>query len=170
VLMDGQALEPTILPRLERSRIVYIAGHATHDPEMPYRSYLPCAAGAGDRDPAHARLTCSDILERDLTGCELVVLSSCRSAAGRATRATVGPSLADVFADAGATGVVAARWGLADAAAADYMERFVDRWRGGDAAAAWDALTAVRRDYLRESAQPSLDWLAYELEFGRLPR
>ncbi len=170
LLMDAAARKQAILEHLPRARMIYLAGHATHDPEMPYRSYLPCAADPADHDPVGDRLTFADILGRDLSGCELVVLSSCRSASGHAIGTVTGPSLADAFTDAGAAGVIAARWTIEDAAAAAFMSEFLARTRGAGLTGAWDALSEVRRRHIAADSGANLTWLTYELEVGHLPR
>lgn len=165
LLTGTAASKPAVLDGMAGARFVYIAGHATQDPDMPYRTFLPCAVDPTSTDVRDARLELSDILARDLSGCELVVLSNCRSGSGRTTRHTVGPSLADAFADAGAQAVIATRWPLEDSEASEFMAGFVGHWGAGTQAGAWTALNNAQREGMGES----LAWLNYRLEFSVLP-
>lgn len=164
LLTGTGARKADITAAMAAAGVIYLAGHATEDPEMPYRTFIPCAAHPDSADPGHARLEVSDILALDLSGCGMAVLSNCRSGARRATRHTVGPSLADAFIDAGAGCVLATRYPVADVRAEADMARFLDAWQGGDGWQAWEALAR-----LDDSDEVLPAWMLYRLEFGKLP-
>lgn len=151
---------------MQGARIIYLAGHAAVDPEMPYRSFIPCAPADADPDPARSRLVVSDILAQDLSACDLVVLSNCRSGAGRVTSHTVGPSLADAFLDAGSAAVLATRWPLDDTLAEHDLACFLEYWRGRDLNHAWSALATMQRQGVGRGAS----WLNYRLELAVIPQ
>jgi hypothetical protein len=165
LLLGGQAHHDAITAAMRGARIIYLAGHAAVDPEMPYRSFIPCAPARDGSDLAGNRLVVSDILAQDLGGCDLVVLSNCRSGAGRVTSHTVGPSLADAFLDAGSAAVLATRWPLDDALAERDLRVFLEHWRGGDLMDAWAALAAMQRQGVGRGAS----WLNYRLELAVVP-
>lgn len=165
LLLGQQARRGLITSAMGTSRIIYLAGHAAVDPEMPYRSFIPCAPADADPDPSGNRLVVSDILAQDMGACDLVVLSNCRSGAGRVTSHTAGPSLADAFLDAGSAAVLATRWPLDDALAERDLVRFLEHWRGRGVAHAWDALAAMQRQGVRQGTS----WLNYRLELAEVP-
>jgi len=165
LLLGDHARRDIITSAMGTARIIYLAGHAAVDPEMPYRSFIPCAPADADLDPTSSRLVVSDILAQDLGACDLVVLSNCRSGAGRVTSHTVGPSLADAFLDAGGAAVLATRWPLDDALAERDLACFLEHWRGRGVAQAWDALAAMQRQGVGQGTS----WLNYRLELAVVP-
>ena len=56
LITGPDATKPTIASAMEQARIFYLAGHAVDDPEMPYRTFIPCADTPGDSTPEQARL------------------------------------------------------------------------------------------------------------------
>ena len=80
-----------------------------------------------------------DIYALDLSGCDLVTLSACRTNVGRDARGEGLLSLSRAFTAAGARGVVASQWSVNDAATADLMSAFT-----AALAADQDPATALR--------------------------
>jgi CHAT domain-containing protein len=132
---------------------------------VPYIAFVPMATAASGRD-ADAYLELADILGADLSGCELVVLSSCASGAPYVEGHVASPSLGDAFVDAGARAVVGTFWSVRDDAAARVMREFARAYRGRGADAV-TALCAARRRLLEEGVSPH-EWAAYAITLGEL--
>ena len=149
VLLDGaQATKHDLLERWKGARFLYFACHVVQDPEVPYIAFVPMATAASGRDE-DAYLELSDILNADLSGCELVVLSSCASGAPYVEERVASPSLGDAFVDAGAKAVVSTFWSVRDDAAARAMREFARAYRGQGADAVAALGEARRRPHPR---------------------
>ncbi|MBP1641835.1 MAG: putative ATPase [Acidobacteria bacterium] len=138
--------------------LLHFAGHAVPRDDHPRASFLalaptPSAAPGG---PADGRLSVDEILELELAA-DLVVLSGCGSARGRATAAGT-LSLARAFLAAGSHRVLATLWPVGDELAADLVDRFYAERarRGGDEAGALRAAQLALRDELQPGALRSV--------------
>lgn len=100
-------------------RALHFATHALVDGARPSRSALLLAASEAE----DGLLQPAEIYALTLTS-ELVVLSACRSAAGRASAAEGMLSLARAFMYAGARSVVGSQWDVDDRSSARLMARF----------------------------------------------
>lgn len=107
--------------------VLHLAAHAVADPYSTAGSAVFLAPGGG-RD---GRLT-----PREIEGLPLddavVVLAACETAAGEAVRGEGVLSLARAFLDAGAATVVASRWRLPDAEAAELFGELYQGLRRGE--------------------------------------
>jgi CHAT domain-containing protein len=105
---------------LSRYGILHFAAHAVADEENPDRSAVILSPGSDSED---GLLQVREIGELHLDG-RIVVLSACRTAAGRTLNGEGVQSLARAFFRAGAHAVVASRWPLRDDEAAVLFEDF----------------------------------------------
>jgi hypothetical protein len=105
---------------LSRYGILHFAAHAVADEENPDRSAVVLSPGNESED---GLLQVREIGELDLDG-RIVVLSACRTAAGRTMNGEGVQSLARAFFRAGAHAVVASRWPLRDDEAAEIFDDF----------------------------------------------
>ena len=112
--------------------VLHLAAHTRLDAQRPWRSGLEVGGGL---------LTASAIAQQPLAA-SLVVLTSCRSAAGRALPGEGVAGLTNAFLAAGAPAVVAALWPVDDQATARFTESFYAALAGG--ATASEALEAAR--------------------------
>ncbi|MBI1850238.1 MAG: CHAT domain-containing protein, partial [Planctomycetes bacterium] len=99
--------------------IVHLAAHGYVDSDEPERSGVVLAAGRDDS----GFLTIADVLDLRLDA-DVVFLSACESARGEAVGGEGVESLARAFLFAGARGVVASLWPVADWAAAETTTAF----------------------------------------------
>jgi CHAT domain-containing protein len=137
---------------LARYQVLHLAAHTHLDPQRPWRSGLEVGGGL---------LTASAIAQQPLTA-SLVVLTSCRSADGRALAGEGVAGLTNAFLAAGAPAVVAALWPVDDQATARFTEGFYAALAHG--ATASEALEAARS---RVAADPATSapfhWAAWVL-------
>lgn len=119
VLFGDAARPEAVLKRLPQAAMVHVAAHARALPD-PRSSYLDLST------PRHPdrRLSQEALLASDLGGVELVVLSSCRGAAGAVRRASGPDGLAEALLRRGVGAVVASVAEIDDRAAAAFATRF----------------------------------------------
>ena len=129
-------------------RVLHVAAHTTHGSN---EAMLELADGP---------LTATEIARLALVP-DLVVLASCGAAAGRDDAGN--GSVAQAFLDAGARTVVATRWSISDAGAAELMAAFYRA--GGDR----DAVQALGHAQ-RTSTLPASTWAAFEVFVARPER
>jgi CHAT domain-containing protein/tetratricopeptide (TPR) repeat protein len=108
--------------------IVHFAAHAVIDDERPERSAVLLAAGADAED---GLLQPREISDLDLAG-RVVVLSGCRTAAGKVIQGEGVLGLARAFFEAGAVAVVGSLWPLRDDEAEVFFGRFYDHLSDGE--------------------------------------
>ncbi len=138
VLMGRDATEARLLQALDsRPSALHFATHAVVDAPHPERSGLVLA---GER----AFLTAADVESLRL-GCDLVVLSGCRTSGGQVYLGEGTFGLARSFHLAGARTVVTSLWDVEDLAASRLMDHFYAGMRAGKPcdAALRDARRAV---------------------------
>ncbi|MFO1031775.1 MAG: CHAT domain-containing protein [Planctomycetota bacterium] len=112
------------------------------------------------RDPR--LVTGRDILDMDLTGTELVVLSACRSALGDVAAGQGIVGLREAFYRAGAHSIVAAIRSVPDDATARLMARFYEHYAATGLADI--ALQQAQLDYLEEHRDaPATEWAAFQV-------
>lgn len=105
-----------------RPAVLHIAAHGCFDSDHPDACCLFLAEAPGT--PEREMLPFRRVLELDLEGVDLIVLSACRSSKGRSSRAAGYEGLAWAFLRAGAAQVVASRYEVKDRATADLMSVF----------------------------------------------
>lgn len=98
-----------------RADIIHLATHTEIDLENPFASRLVLAGGGS--------VTSREILDLDLSGVRLVVLSACEAGAGSVSASEGVLSLARAFLAAGADHVIANLWAVEDEETAPLMER-----------------------------------------------
>lgn len=144
----GPAATRAGLAGASAARVLHVAAHTTH------------GTGEATLELADGPVTATDIATLALAP-DLVVLASCGAAAGRDDAGN--GSLAHAFIDAGARIVVATRWSISDAGAAELMAAFYRA--GGDR----DAVQALGHAQ-RTSTLPAPTWAAFEVFVARPER
>lgn len=134
-------------------RVLHFAAHALVDERVPRRSAILVEAAGHD----DGLLQLNEIAHLQLDA-PLVVLAACRSQMGRALRGEGLLSLSRAFLQAGARGVVASLWDVADTDSRRLMRAFYEHARTG--VAADEALRRAQVDQLRRSARPAR-WAAF---------
>lgn len=163
-LLGGRAAtETAVRDAAPRARLLHFATHAMVFDDRPMDSYLALASG----DPANGaaadgRLTAEEIYGLRLQA-GLVVLSACRSGAGRVTGDGV-VGLARAFFGAGASSVVASLWDLPDVIGPQLLPRFYREIRQGS-----DALTALRTAQLGLLVDLRAGRVVADTEAGPIP-
>ena len=156
VLVGASATEYELkhLPLSDFS-VLHFATHAVLDPVAPKRSAIVLGAGQGDDGLLQAR----EIFQLPLAA-DLVVLSACRTAAGRPSTAEGMRSLGRAFLYAGARSVLGTLWDVDDRSTARLMDRFYDRAARGQSAAA--ALRAAQLEGMgRDPYRNAPLWAAF---------
>jgi len=102
---------------------VHLATHGVLNPRDPSASYLRLASGP---------LPVERIYELKLDGVRLVTLSACQTALGEVNPGSELTTMADAFALAGATAVVASLWSIEDQATQELMTEFYRRLKAGE--------------------------------------
>jgi len=151
LLLKGKAASEDELKKisLDEYKVIHFAAHGFIDEQRPIRSAIVLSS-----DPAFVEdglFQAREIFETRLNA-SLVVLSTCRSAAGRLVRGEGLEGLNRAFMFAGASAVLTSLWPVDDEAAAHLMNRFHAHLRGGDSITA--ALRRAKTEML-ESAEYS---------------
>jgi CHAT domain-containing protein len=144
VLIGRQATESRVRELIAGRDVLHFATHGIVSDRDPLASYLAFASSGAEAE-ADGRLTAAEIYALDISA-DLVVLSACRSGAGKVTGDGI-IGLTRGFFYAGAPSVLATLWDLADEPAQFTMRRFYTHWRAGGTKAA--ALRAAQRDLIR---------------------
>ncbi len=130
------AYETVLGEAFGEAAIVHFATHGIIDTERPQLSGLVLSQTGVGGQPASGFLDLRDIYGMELTA-ELVVLSGCRTALGKAMRGEGLVGLTRGFMHAGAPRVIASLWPVEDRATAELMSRFYRAlWHEGSTAAA----------------------------------
>lgn len=150
---------------LAGSRIVHFATHVVVDAVDPDRSALVLSLVDDAGAPIDQRiglLTAGDVRGLELAA-ELVVLSGCASARGRAARGEGVMGLVSAFFEAGARRVIASRWQVHDRGTAALMSRLYAELAAGHQPGA-----ALRRAALALRADPRWSAPYYWAAFGHV--
>jgi hypothetical protein len=170
VLTGAAATKNAVVSRWERASFLHFASHLVRDPEDPYLTFIPLASG-GSLLPHAPRLEIADVRRADLSGCRLVVLSSCASGSPIALSPSyAAPSLADAFADAGAASVVHTYWRVRDEWASRFTTEFMDACVRQDVS----AVVALSRTSRRAMNGPRgirhpFTWAGYGVLLSEIP-
>ncbi|MCS7239623.1 MAG: CHAT domain-containing protein, partial [Thermoguttaceae bacterium] len=125
-LREDWATERNVRGNVAGRRIVHFACHGLVDQRMG--NLFGCLALTPGKDPSRPGddgfLTLGEIVGLPLGGCELVILSACRTNVGPEQRGEGVHGLARGFLVAGARRVVASQWEVADQATAYLMAVF----------------------------------------------
>ncbi|MGA7614847.1 MAG: CHAT domain-containing protein [Thermoanaerobaculia bacterium] len=160
-LRGDDATRERVLAMLPTAALVHFAGHGEADPAHPRRSSLLLSGPHG----AATRLEAAEIASLRLPATALVVLGACDS--GKSLGRNGIDSVGAAFLAAGATRVVASRWKIEDAGAAELLSRFHRRLTRGETPIA--ALRGVQIDAARASdgsLRPLREWAALYLMGG----
>src|SRR5262245_58813181 len=164
IVRSGEISKSALLEAWSRSAIVYVAAHLARDREAPLLCFFPMKFGARQDHPEDGYLDFRDLCTVDLSGCKLVVLSSCASGEPYVVGDLAGPSMADAALDAGAAAVIHTRWPVRDERAAVVAPELTGAWLGGadDPAAAFCAL---RRSMLKGARgwRHPFDWASWSI-------
>jgi len=144
VLDFGANLQAALSPDLASYRYVHFAAHGLLNDARPELSGLVLSLVDDSGRPRQGLLTAPDVAQMHL-GADLVVLSSCRSAAGRDVRGEGLVGLTRAFMAAGAPRVMASLWPVDDLASAHLM---TDLYRGLLGPATLPPAAALRRAQL----------------------
>jgi CHAT domain-containing protein/tetratricopeptide (TPR) repeat protein len=159
VLEDGKVSEEALkgLP-LDRFKIIHIATHGYYDDDKWERSGLLLERPAGSAEDGVLRPT--DLYDLHLDS-DLVVLSGCQTAKGRAPEGTGLIGLSISFLAAGARAVLASLWKVDDQSTARFMERFYIYLAEKKTIA--EALRAARTEMIRSHDRHPFFWAAFVL-------
>jgi len=161
LVLRGSAASRAALARLDLGRfeILHFATHGFVSDRTPERSALLIGSGptAGSPPDADAPLWGGAWLQaRDIShwrlGADLVVLSACRTAAGRILTGEGTQSLARAFLDAGARGVIASLWVADDAKTVRLMDVLYAGMASGKTPV--EALRSAKRLTARDGTVP----------------
>lgn len=149
-LSGEQAGGDTVRRRLIQADLFHYAGHAVFEGSGGWDSGLPLADGT--------RLTVGDILALPRVP-RWVVLSGCETGRSGQDAPQEGIGLANAFAAAGSSRVVAAVRPVADADARALVREFYREWSGSaaESVALQRAVLALRRD------RPRADWSSFRI-------
>jgi len=174
LLVGDSATKRAVVSRWERARYLWFATHVLNNGESPYVSFIPLARDSSEGLAEREFLEATDVLDADLSACELVVLSGCSSGVLEPGAGEGGVGLAAAFLDAGARAAVRTFWPVRDDDAADLMGRFIRRWRADGARGeagfgAERALHAARIERLRagRGLADASAWAAFAIELAR---
>jgi CHAT domain-containing protein len=143
--LDEAASEGAFMRQLRGARVLHLASHAAADPALPLYSYIVLWDDPATGDDGTLRL--HELLGRRLDA-EMVVLSGCGTARGRAHMGEGMLGLQFAFRAAGARSVVATLWSEDDRAAVALVDRFYTHLRRG--LPKDRALQAAQVDYLAD--------------------
>ncbi|MCZ6786188.1 MAG: CHAT domain-containing protein, partial [Planctomycetota bacterium] len=164
VLLGKEATESAFakaLGKRPRWRAVHLACHGLINPEEPLRSSLALSP-AGDDD---GFLTTLDVFRLKIPA-DLVVLSACETARGKAYKAEGVVGFTRAFMMAGAPRVIVSLWQVDDEATRSLMVKFYELWKPGTMSTA----TALKKAQAFVSSQNKWKhpyyWAAWQL-WGR---
>lgn len=147
-LLEGsQAGEPAVRAALRGKEVLHFATHAIVSDDQPLESFLALGSkpGADDSSSGDGRLTAAEIYGLKIDS-RLVVLSACRTAAGKVSGdGILGLSRALFY--AGTPAIVAAMWDVSDETTRVLMEHFYRAWPSRSRG---DALRAAQLRLLRD--------------------
>jgi len=128
-----------VLEAWGRAPVFYAAAHLVRDPDVPIISYFPLSLRSQVQRADESYLDLRDVRSLDLSGCRLVVLSSCGSGVPYVAGERSAPSMADAALDAGAGATIHTLWDVTDEQASFVGPRLTKAWiEGGN-----DPLRAV---------------------------
>jgi CHAT domain-containing protein len=151
ILSKEQAAESGVRATVGDKRVIHFATHGLIRDDDPFESYL-VLGGSGDAAATDGRLTVREIYDLSLKS-DIVVLSACRTAAGRPSGDGI-TGMARALFYAGTPSVVATLWDVADEPSAQLMAGFYSHWRRG--LDKRDALRRAQLDLLRTLRKGSL--------------
>lgn len=146
VLQNQAAAPAAVTENMQDATVVHIAAHAVIDDANPLESYIALASPEGR---GGAKLTSAEIYRLHVPA-DLVVLSACRTAAGKATGDGIA-GMTRAFLSAGTATVVASLWDVPDRPTERLMQAFYRRLRSGENKAT--AMRGAQLELLRQLRQ-----------------
>jgi CHAT domain-containing protein len=164
-LLDFSAnVDAALSADLGSYRYLHFATHGLLNDSRPELSGLVLSLVDGKGRPRRGLLTAPDVSNLRL-GAELVVLSSCRSAAGREVKGEGLLGLTRAFMHAGAPRVVASLWPVDDVASSRLMTRMYGRMLGPRKLAPAAALREAQLDLQRDPRwRAPYYWAAFQIQ------
>lgn len=164
LLAGGEATRERFLDLASQEpQVIHFAGHAVVNADHPDLSML-VLAGSGEKDGS-AAVYSYEVDGLELGATRLVILSACRTAAGRVSASEGATSLARSFLAAGVPAVLASLWDVDDKATFRLLTKLHRHLRAGD-----DPAAALRRVQLSELGKaPPAEWAAFQLIGGSPP-
>jgi CHAT domain-containing protein len=147
LLTDGEATVSAIIEALPTCGLLHLAAHAVYRPDSPQFSWAQLADGP---------LAVADLAELRLEQQPLVVLSACESGRGQPRGGGL-VGMARGFMLAGAAGLIASLWKVADGATAGFMADLYAQLQSHSPA---DALAAAQRRAIARGEHP-FHWAAF---------
>lgn len=143
VHLGAEASKERVQNLAEAPRFLHLAVHALPNRRFPMESALFFAAPGGGSNAEDCVLKAWEIIELGELDLDVVILSSCGTAAGRPVAGEGIVGLARAFQYAGARTVVASQWAVSDRSTGELMTRMYSLIRGGRSTA--DALHEAQR-------------------------
>lgn len=159
LFLDRGATRRNLLAEMPGHRLIHIATHARSETRIPELSKIALSCidsdghvpDQGDVAPGPCDLYFSDVVQLELCG-QIVVLSACESAQGRALAGEGILGLPWAFLHAGASSVVASLWEVEDEATIELMTGFHQNLaRGANPAT---ALSQAKREQIAAGIEP----------------
>lgn len=175
VLTGAEARKAQVLESWRGAPRILLAAHLVRAAEVSFLGFIPLAptdeptaALSGPLLEQKYDLDPADVRQLDLSGCNLVVLSSCASGAPDLSAKRVAPSFADAFLDAGARAVVQTLWPVEDRQARTFTTGFLRATAQGGIDPV-HALGEARREAWSQGAAPAVwaGWSVGVLDFPR---
>jgi CHAT domain-containing protein len=150
---------------LQDYRFIHVASHAVADAQIPQLSALLLSSVDAEARSLDGRVLAADLMNVRLNA-DLVVLSACETALGRAVSGEGIVGLRYVLLARGARAVASSLWRVADRFTAELMSRFYGSMVTGHANAL-QAMGAAMRAAAGGDADPAL-WAAFDLSIRDL--
>lgn len=159
LLVRRDAMKSTFLTRLSGKRVLHLATHAELDPLDAMRSRIWLAGPI-----RKAALEAKEVLALDMSGVELVALSSCETGLGVVATGDEFYGFKRAAMGAGAKNLLVSLWPVDDAATAEFMTKFYTAARQAPLGEAFQQAVAHVRSQAR-FASPYF-WSAFILVSG----
>lgn len=159
--LDGKVAPTALLSSMEDRVTFHFSGHAVLDERDPGRSHLVLQSPGSPNEPSV--LFARDIARAKLATLDLAVLSACSTVESDVNRTGGLSGIARAFMEAGASGVVGARWPVEDRATMELMIDFHRAYVDGLTASA--ALRRAQLEQLRRAegeGDPTAEWAAFQ--------
>jgi CHAT domain-containing protein len=162
LLIGSDATAQRFLSEAPRYEVVHFAGHAISNAERPALSRLLLAPDVGSDDSGV--VFAEELLTVRFLRTRLVVLASCRTATGAASRGEGTLSLARPFLAAGVPQVLGTLWNIDDRAGSNFFTSFHEEVRSG--MSPLQALRDVQLARIADGKSSPSQWAAYEVLGG----
>jgi CHAT domain-containing protein/tetratricopeptide (TPR) repeat protein len=151
---------------LQNYRYIHVASHAVADAQIPQLSALLLSSVDAQAHALDGRVLAADLMNVRLNA-DLVVLSACETALGRAVSGEGIVGLRYVLLARGAKAVASSLWRVADRYTAQLMSRFYTSLVGADSNPLQSMGAAMRAAIAGRDPDPAL-WAAFDLSIRDL--